>query len=249
LILGYDKFDVSNTTKCEKSPPNQYCTLNAVQNNCIFDYGSGLIYEKYGVWYLYGVSMNDSSDFNCAEPTPVYHSMVTKAVDWIKGTMKKTKPDPIPFVIRKCDSTCGIPRIEPKSRIINGIPSTPNSWPWTVTIWSPYKIGSLNFICGGSIISNKFILTADHCVDGLDSKFFISTANINLTDADTFKNLHYVKRVIRHALYDDITKRHDITLLELEKPIKFSRKVGKVCLPLSSDIKTVFNKTVYVAGW
>ena len=49
----------------------------------------------------------------------------------------------------------------PKARIVNGVKTTPGSYPWTVGIQFGDKL-----YCGGSIISNRFIVTAAHCVKG-----------------------------------------------------------------------------------
>uniref|UniRef100_A0A6P6YBE7 Mite allergen Der p 3-like n=1 Tax=Dermatophagoides pteronyssinus TaxID=6956 RepID=A0A6P6YBE7_DERPT len=43
--------------------------------------------------------------------------------------------------------------------IVGGIESSLNSWPWMVGIYRQKR-----FICGGSIIGSKYILTAAHCV-------------------------------------------------------------------------------------
>lgn len=245
---------VLNQTECN-SEPDLYCSVDK-NNTCFYDYGSGLAYAKENVWYLYGVSVNNSVSSKCNSSDRIYHTIIPKYIDWIRQNMVKNKTDPELLFTKEPDFNCGKPEIEPKlnddinGRVINGVASIPNSWPWTVAIWSQ-KVGKLQYECGGSIISNRFILTAAHCVYPKKSipKYLVSTGTVKLTYFENYFNMHEIKRVIRNKLYDSWTHRHDIALLELEKPLKFNRKVSKVCLPLTSEISTIFNKTVYVAGW
>merc|ERR1711892_1396008 len=56
--------------------------------------------------------------------------------------------------------TCGISS-DLMQRIVGGIVSEKNRWPWMVTLDD--RDG--NHYCGGSIISSRFILTAAHCIN------------------------------------------------------------------------------------
>ena len=45
-------------------------------------------------------------------------------------------------------------------RIVNGDDAVKNSWPWIVGV----RMGG--FMCGGSILSDKWVITAAHCCEG-----------------------------------------------------------------------------------
>jgi secreted trypsin-like serine protease len=54
---------------------------------------------------------------------------------------------------------------EVDSKIINGYETKPNEYPWQVAL---VKSGRHTPFCGGSIISDKHVLTAAHCTADLD---------------------------------------------------------------------------------
>ena len=57
---------------------------------------------------------------------------------------------------------CGT--VNRKIRIVGGQETEVNEYPWQVGISS--ATSSTNFFCGGSIVSDKWVLTAAHCIDG-----------------------------------------------------------------------------------
>jgi len=61
------------------------------------------------------------------------------------------------------EAKCGISANAPDAgRIVGGKEARPHSWPWQVLI----RCQNLQLIgsCGGSIISEKWVITAAHCV-------------------------------------------------------------------------------------
>ena len=151
-----------NRSECLGNEHDYYCSIDT-QKSCFYDYGSGLMTSINNTWYLYGVSLNYSESLTCDNSKPVLHTMIPKYLDWIKSNMIKSKTEPVSIKLQR-DYECGKPYITPSARVINGKPSVGNSWPWTVALWKQ-ELGILRFICGGSILSNRFILTAAHCVD------------------------------------------------------------------------------------
>ena len=68
---------------------------------------------------------------------------------------------------RKSAQACeqfGIPPRRLSSRIINGIRAEIDEFPHYALLWKKNKIdGSIKFRCGGTLISESFVLTAAHC--------------------------------------------------------------------------------------
>ncbi|XP_068633515.1 serine protease persephone-like [Battus philenor] len=89
------------------------------------------------------------------------------------------------------------------------------------------------FQCGGTLLSNLFVISAAHCVDTLDQikptivrmgvvDLGQSTRN-NETDVD-------IKEIITHPQYTRRHKYHDLALLRLDKAVQFSSIVSPACL-------------------
>ena len=57
---------------------------------------------------------------------------------------------------------CGEPRRHSRiRRIVGGSTAPPGAWPWQVALRS----FTSQYLCGGALIADKWVLTAAHCID------------------------------------------------------------------------------------
>ncbi|KAF7238778.1 Serine protease 27 [Varanus komodoensis] len=141
---------------------------------------------------------------------------------------------------------CGYPHMF-SSRIIGGKKADEGEWPWQVSV----RKNRLH-ICGGSLISSQWVLTAAHCFEGLLN---LPEYKINLGEYDLAKPApsmvsSAVSRIIVHPYFAGLGLGADIALVRLEEPVNFSQTISPVCLPSRSD-SDIFpaGMACCVTGW
>ncbi|KAM9456166.1 transmembrane protease serine 2 isoform 1-T1 [Clarias gariepinus] len=131
------------------------------------------------------------------------------------------------------------------TRIVGGnVVTTTSRWPWQVSLQV-----SGNHMCGGSIITPSWIVTAAHCVQKYSSpsQWRVYAGFLTLTQM-SYSSGNLVSEVISHSGYNTDTSTNDIALMKLRTPLQFSSSIAPVCLPNSGlDFST--SRTYYVTGW
>ncbi|XP_076298253.1 trypsin-2-like [Lasioglossum baleicum] len=133
--------------------------------------------------------------------------------------------------------------LEPKAgpplldnRIVGGAPVDIQKHPYQLSLQTS------GHICGASIISSKWAVTAAHCVGSAPSRYSLKAGN---NDKDKGVR-HTVKNIIRHPQYNANTVDYDIALIEVNEPFVFSGSVKAVQLA-SAEPST--GKVVDITGW
>lgn len=112
--------------------------------------------------------------------------------------------------------------------------------PWQVAIQS----GGIQF-CGGSIISDQWILTAAHCLYGQVS----SSLQVRVGATHKYKDgqLFEVNSFTMHKEFNSID--YDFGLVELKIRLQFSQKVQSISLPNVDDAPIAADTLCLVSGW
>uniref|UniRef100_A0A1V1FIV0 Putative serine protease 64 isoform C n=2 Tax=Reticulitermes speratus TaxID=60591 RepID=A0A1V1FIV0_9NEOP len=148
-------------------------------------------------------------------------------------------PGPKYFPVFKNDT-----KSEPDHRITNGEPAKRGQFPWQVAI-----ISDLSYFCGGSLISDTWVLTAAHCTYNR-TKFVVILGIVSLTEPESQIVVQETVNNIVHSGYNDTNANNDIALIRLPVPVDFSLYISSVRLPSRSQLTTDFvGQTVRISGW
>lgn len=130
--------------------------------------------------------------------------------------------------------------------ILGGVDAEERKYKYQVSL---QEIGRKNeHFCGGSIISESWILTAAHCVDNGRVQKDLKRIRIvvGITHLTEKGDKYFVKSWTIHENWDKENIANDIALLETTKKIKFSSAVGPIVLATNNPPdKTITTLT----GW
>ncbi|GFG36602.1 hypothetical protein Cfor_05815 [Coptotermes formosanus] len=161
------------------------------------------------------------------------------------GFKRGTKPQPgdAYLLIMQFAGKVAVPE-DHHHRITNGIVASRGQFPWQVSI-----ITDSTWYCGGSVISNDWVLTAAHCGGSVYRVRF----GANRLNSDEFGALiGQTTESILHSDYDDVNLYNDIALIRISSNISvtvsdFIRPVKLPCRdPNPPDFDGV---TARVSGW
>ena len=170
-------------------------------------------------------------------------------------------------------SECGVPELDSvdylntMKKIVGGTTAgSPQFWPWQVSIRRIYA-NTINFshLCGGTLISNKWILTAAHCFirytnlyyqdgvmeDRID-QFMIHVGRYHKSEikGEDGLQMRTLEKYIAHEKFSPTDKNqiNDIALGKMAYPIQFTEHVRPACLP-SADTPPKEGDRMWITGW
>jgi len=133
--------------------------------------------------------------------------------------------------------------------------SPPHKYPWQIGL----KIrGGSTYWCGGSIINDRYVLTAAHCFFDAsgnresDEGLVVGVGDHDMTntndDVDGATKLVDAAKVILHPKYKPSGYDYDVAVIRLKDRLSLTKEVGTVCLP--SDVSNTYAGAKGISsGW
>lgn len=150
-----------------------------------------------------------------------------------------------------------------ETRIIGGQVARRNAWPWFGLVMVRRRAsGKMSPECGATLISDKFLLTAAHCVleqnkrSLRSAQVIVRLGEFDLRKANDGELDFGIARIIPHPNFNQKTFKNDIALIELDRRISsFNESISPACLP-HDDLRlanqtpgAVDNQTCWVLGF
>ncbi|EDV92711.1 GH18680 [Drosophila grimshawi] len=147
-------------------------------------------------------------------------------------------------IVRKTIDNCR--RYSPL--IVGGKPADPKEFPPMARLGHRQE-GNTAWFCGGTLISNRFVLTAAHCFDSEDGD--VNVVRLGDLDFDSDKDDaapkdYAVADNIRHPNFTSTELYNDIALVKLAEDVRFDQYKHPACMPF----ETGQNMDSFIAiGW
>ncbi|CAH1396146.1 unnamed protein product [Nezara viridula] len=129
--------------------------------------------------------------------------------------------------------------IRTQYRIIGGTNAETYEFPFMVAIGKePDSSNEQKWFCGGSIVSENFVITAAHCIKKENPTSYMilaGTTNFNNTKAQ----LRYAAEVIIHPKFTPWKIGYDLALIRVAEPFQLSPNVFPLCLLGPSNLAII----------
>ncbi|KAJ8963445.1 hypothetical protein NQ318_018925 [Aromia moschata] len=116
-------------------------------------------------------------------------------------------------------------------------------------------VGQRLVYCGATIISNRYVITAAHCVEAAGTKD-LNNVGILVGDHDVSTGgdtpaaaLYRIQSYDIHPQYESKTYQNDLAILRTTGAMNFSIYVGPACLPFRYSTFDFQGVTVTALGW
>ena len=134
----------------------------------------------------------------------------------------------------------------PKGKIVGGQEAEPHAYPWQVSLrsWG-------NHICGGSIINERQVLCAAHCVQGQMAFFDAVVAGAHEIYEQNDIQFRHIKTMEANEIFEESALLNDISIITVTEPFDFTdphvQPVGMYKASMDEPIKP--GTTCISTGW
>ncbi len=121
-------------------------------------------------------------------------------------------------------------------QIVGGQEAEPGEWPWQALLY----IGN-EYLCGGTLLHERWILTAAHCLYAIDGSLVAAEEVVvvlgehNFRRSEGSEQTHRVLDVYLHPNYDSRTSDSDLALLHLTREAELGERVQLIPLVLPDE--------------
>ncbi|XP_021262281.1 coagulation factor IX isoform X1 [Numida meleagris] len=140
-----------------------------------------------------------------------------------------------------------VPITKNDTRVVGGYDSVKGQLPWQVHLVDSRGLG----FCGGSIINEKWVVTAAHCLEPGDNVTAVA-GEYNTKEDDHTEQRRQVVKILPYPTYNRTRNKHhnDIALLELDQPLTFNSYVTPICIGSRDFTNNLLsNGPGTVSGW
>ncbi|XP_063905604.1 venom serine protease-like [Zophobas morio] len=138
---------------------------------------------------------------------------------------------------------------EEETKFVKGEETGVNEFPWMAAI---VDVSIHNVFCGASLISVHYALTSAYCLRGqvpTNVALLVGDHDVSTGSDTSAAALYRISDFFQHPGYNIMDESNNIAVLKTSTPIRFSSKVGPVCLPFRYGRRNFVNDTVTVLGW
>ncbi|XP_017109475.2 trypsin-7 [Drosophila bipectinata] len=221
----------STTTSSLSSIPGKYQALGAAHHQP----------KKLKIGAVNSSPSTSPSDGNGHKPVPVLRQNPIK--NWFGAFNRNNSPAAQNQTSPTCSCRCGERNDE--SRIVGGTTTGVSEYPWMA------RLSYFNrFYCGGTLINDRYVLTAAHCVKGF--MWFMIKVTFGEHDRCNDKERPETRFVLRafSQKFSFSNFDNDIALLRLNDRVPITSFIRPICLPRQEQRQDLFVGTKAIAtGW
>lgn len=152
--------------------------------------------------------------------------------------------------LQVCENAKGFfKRNKSKFNDLGGTEATRNQFPYQVLLF--VEVNDDQSVCGGSILSTAFVLSAAHCFNSFTSADVLAGVHNWQTDDPTYELKVFPNDVIVHSQYNRQSLVNDIALVKLaRRPLTLSAAIAVIPLiPRAMENTNLTGTLGRIAGW
>ncbi|XP_065361766.1 proclotting enzyme-like [Calliphora vicina] len=162
-----------------------------------------------------------------------------------------SQPVQQPVTMPSTPLTCGVSR-GTTNRVVGGYEAKKGNYPWMAALGyrDEYDPSSMKFLCAGSLISSRYVITSAHCINSYLMLVRLGAHDLTKPNESEARN-YRIKRTVTHEKFNLKTITNDLALIELSEIVQITNFIDTICLPeapqfLSQDF---VGMNPFVAGW